>query len=339
MLEVLGVSDVDEVCYRALLHVPRRTADELADDLDRGVTGVRRSIARLEELGLVTRLTGTPIRFVPARPDIAVDALVARRQQELTQVQVEARNLLHELPPERQHAQEELIELVVGTQAVAARFTQMQQTVEHELVALDRPPYAQPVEPGSAAELDLLARGVRVRGIYAPEGFEVEGRYDMLREMMAAGEEARIHGAIPMKLAIADRREAILPLSFEQTPEQALVVHGSNLLTALVALFELLWDLAVPLPSTRGEVAAALVTDASLGIDGDEIARLMAAGLSDQAIARQLGISLRTLNRRFSTMLRELGAQTRFQAGIQIARRGLDTPGSPRIAETRNGAE
>jgi sugar-specific transcriptional regulator TrmB/DNA-binding CsgD family transcriptional regulator len=326
MLEVLGVNDVDEVCYRALLRDPRRTADELAAELDRGVTGVRRTIARLEELGLVTRLAGTPIRFVPARPDIAVDALVARRQQELAQVQMEARSLLHEMPPERQHAPEELIEVVVGTQAVAARFTQMQQTVEHELVALDRPPYAQPVEHGSTAELALLERGVRVRGIYAPEGFEIDGRYDMLRSMVAAGEEARIHGAIPMKLAIADRREAILPLSFEQTPEQALVVHGSNLLTALVALFDLLWDLAVPLPPTREAVMLAGREASSLGVEGEEIAQLMAAGLSDQAIARQLGISLRTLNRRFSAMLRELGAQTRFQAGIQVARRRLGTP-------------
>ncbi len=49
---------------------------------------------------------------------------------------------------------------------------------------------------------------------------------------------------------------------------------------------------------------------------------LMAVGMKDEAIARQLGMSPRTLRRRSQELLAELGAGNRFQAGVEAARRG-----------------
>ena len=46
------------------------------------------------------------------------------------------------------------------------------------------------------------------------------------------------------------------------------------------------------------------------------------AGLKDEAAARQLGVSLRTVHRRTSVLMAELDARTRFQAGLLAARRG-----------------
>jgi DNA-binding NarL/FixJ family response regulator len=45
--------------------------------------------------------------------------------------------------------------------------------------------------------------------------------------------------------------------------------------------------------------------------------------MTDEAIARELGISVRTLGRRTSRLLGGLGARTRFQAGMQAGHRGL----------------
>jgi DNA-binding NarL/FixJ family response regulator len=50
---------------------------------------------------------------------------------------------------------------------------------------------------------------------------------------------------------------------------------------------------------------------------------LLAAGLKDEAIARQLGISLRTVHRRTSELSLALGARARFQAGVLAERSGL----------------
>jgi DNA-binding NarL/FixJ family response regulator len=49
---------------------------------------------------------------------------------------------------------------------------------------------------------------------------------------------------------------------------------------------------------------------------------LMAAGLKDEVVARRLGLSLRTVRRRIANLMDELGADTRFQAGLEAARRG-----------------
>ena len=53
---------------------------------------------------------------------------------------------------------------------------------------------------------------------------------------------------------------------------------------------------------------------------------LLAGGATDETIARQLGLSTRTVERRVRAMLDQLGAETRFQAGVQAARRAGSEP-------------
>jgi DNA-binding CsgD family transcriptional regulator len=63
-----------------------------------------------------------------------------------------------------------------------------------------------------------------------------------------------------------------------------------------------------------------------IGADGRavrrEILRLMAAGLTDEAIASRLGISARSARRHIAAIMDALGAVSRFQAGAEAARRG-----------------
>ncbi|MCW2892937.1 MAG: hypothetical protein JWO75_2426 [Actinomycetia bacterium] len=49
---------------------------------------------------------------------------------------------------------------------------------------------------------------------------------------------------------------------------------------------------------------------------------LLAVGLTDAAIARNLGWSVRTTQRRIQRLMQVLGASTRFQASLAAARRG-----------------
>ncbi|MBB5786472.1 winged helix-turn-helix transcriptional regulator [Jiangella mangrovi] len=326
MLQALGVTPLDEEVYRTLLRYPGSTSEDLADLAGHAASTLRRSVRRLEELGLVTRLAGTPVRLLPARPDVAVDVLVAQRQQELALARESARGLLQEMSAEHVHESGDLIEIVRGRPAVAHRFMQMEQTVTRELLVLDRPPYAQTLDQPNDREYELLARGVRCRGIYAPEGLERPGRLDELRRLVDAGEEARTSPVVPLKMAIADGEVAILPLSFEQSAEQALVVHASTLVDALVSLFEVLWDLALPLAGLEGTGQQTGAGEADAAVAA--LVPLLVAGLGDQAIARQLGVSPRTLSRQLAVLMETLGARTRFQAGVLAVARGLTGPGS-----------
>ena len=51
------------------------------------------------------------------------------------------------------------------------------------------------------------------------------------------------------------------------------------------------------------------------------IGRLMATGAKDASIARELGLSLRTVRAEISALIVGLGARSRFQAGCLLVRR------------------
>lgn len=53
------------------------------------------------------------------------------------------------------------------------------------------------------------------------------------------------------------------------------------------------------------------------------ILKLLASGATDSTITRRLGISQRTVERRVRHVMDTLGAETRFQAGVEAARQGL----------------
>ncbi|WP_165553204.1 helix-turn-helix transcriptional regulator [Kribbella speibonae] len=113
-------------------------------------------------------------------------------------------------------------------------------------------------------------------------------------------ETARVLPALPIHLYLADDRLALVLLS----EESAVLVQPCGLFDAYVELFEALWERALPVKA-----------------DGT-LVKLLLAGLTDQAIARQLGVSERTAQRKIAALMQELGARTRFQAGAQAAIKG-----------------
>ncbi|AKH83338.1 hypothetical protein AA958_15190 [Streptomyces sp. CNQ-509] len=325
MFEPFGVLASDEALYRLLLRHPPLDTARLAAAAGRTEAETAPAVERLAELGLVTLLPGAPVRLVATRPDAAVDQLTVRWQDQVAVARTAATALLADLPVDRRHRPEDQVEILFGRGSVAARFDRLQRSVRRELLVLDRPPYAQePAEP-NRAELEILARGARVRGLYAPEALEVPGAFDVFEAVVAAGEQARVHTDVPLKLAVADASTAILPFSREahEMVDSAFVIHEGALLDALVQLFELLWAAAVPVPAGPGTAAGAAPNERAGDAESDrQLLTLLAAGLKDEAVARRLGVSARTLNRRVSALMLRLGARTRFQAGLQAARNG-----------------
>jgi predicted transcriptional regulator len=321
LLEGLGIAIGEETAYRALLRHGPATLSELAAETGSSPAAIRRMLPRLEDLGLVSRLAGRPLRVVATAPDVAVDLLVARRQEELSHSRAAAALLASEVAERDGPRPEEVLEVVTGRDAVARRYLQLERTATRELLVLVHPPYA--VDVGDDHENRPPADRGRppvVRGIYSPQAFERPGMLAHTRRAIADGEHARL-GQVPVKLAVADARTAMLPLVSDQdrAVESALVVHPSALLDALVGLFETLWKAAVPLRlSTDG-----LEPEARPQPSDAEVLALLAAGMKDEAIARQLGLSPRTVQRRVQVLCERLGATTRFHAGFLAARQDL----------------
>src|SRR6185503_11517539 len=107
----------------------------------------------------------------------------------------------------------------------------------------------------------------------------------------------------------------LLPLDANGVVDSVLVVRAPTVVSSLARLFELLWAQAWPLPVWDRSAEP----DPADPVD-HELLALLATGVKDEAIARDLGISVRTLGRRIGRLLESLGARTRFQAGLLASR-------------------
>ena len=135
----------------------------------------------------------------------------------------------------------------------------------------------------------------------------------------AAGQETREMADVPLKLLIADDRMALLVLDgHDEQIRSSLVVYPSLLLDGLIAVFESLWRMAVP----RAVLVADDGTGERLAPDDQALLSLLVSGVTDAVIARRLGVSERTLQRRTQELMRRIGAANRCQAGLWAARRG-----------------
>ncbi|NUR48752.1 MAG: hypothetical protein HOV71_11505 [Hamadaea sp.] len=309
-LTAAGVDPFDEEVYRAILTRHQASPADLAADLGHSADRIARALDRLREQGLVGRLAGSRRRYAAIEPQAAVTALVRTRAAELDQVQAAATRL-SALFASAHSGHGEEIEIADGSEALGRWFVQLQQEAREEIITLDRPPYA--LTTSNPVEKTAMARGVQYRAIYAPEALEWPGVLGDIRELVRHGEQARVLPGLRVKVAIADRRLALMPLSLDLTRVRAAVIRPSTLLDALVDYWELAWRQAVPLDAPADDILAE---------DDRALLTLLVSGLKDEAIARQLGWSVRTMRRRISRLHDLLGAANRFQAGVIAARRG-----------------
>ena len=158
---------------------------------------------------------------------------------------------------------------------------------------------------------EAIAQGRRSRAIYP-----IRALHDApaaLAGRMAVGEEIRVLPEMSTRLLVIGDSHAVLPepLGFADSPLS--VIRQQGVVAAMTLWFDLMWDRAV-------------VPDLASGEPRLDLRRFlleqMALGVHDEQIARKLGISLRTVRRRVAALMSELGADSRFQAGVEAARRG-----------------
>lgn len=323
-LSAVGVTAPEERTYRALLRRRTATPSEIARDLGVAAGRARAQLEELETKGFVSRTPGRVVRFVAAPPDVAVEASIHRQLGQIEQARMSALRLAEEFRSGTATSTPvEVVEVVLGREAMLQRWAQVQQIAVKELVAFDTPPYSRPPAEINVDEEVALNQGVGYRIIYSREALEYPGMLPHIERYMAAGEDARVLADLPMKLDIADRKLGLIPLSIGDPGriEGGLLVHPSPLLETLAFLFETLWERAVPLRVALGSEGPA-VWERDAVLEYQQLLPLLASGLKDEAIARQLGVAVRTVHRRVASLMEELGAQTRYQAGLQAARRG-----------------
>jgi sugar-specific transcriptional regulator TrmB len=315
MLAVLGIDEMEERAYCALLSHRLATADDVATMLSLSPRKAQRLLDSIESKGLASHSPERPPRYIAASPELAIEALASQRQADIERARSAIPVLKKHISnsPDTEKS-EQLVELITSRAALSQIVVQMLQTVQSEIVGFQRAPTLQ--IQGFPYEMppDLRIRTISDAGYLA-----LPGALNSLRLDIEKGEEARVSPTLPIKMLIVDRRIGIVPLNVEDQGGPVMLVRSSSLLDSLYALFELTWERSTPIVFTSTGKLETGKPDSRLSEAAGQVIPLLAAGLNDKAIAYEAGMSTTTLNRRIAELMKCFGTRTRFQLGWRAA--------------------
>ncbi|GAA2788033.1 helix-turn-helix domain-containing protein [Streptomyces showdoensis] len=164
-----------------------------------------------------------------------------------------------------------------------------------------------------------VARGVRVHAMYSQRVGAVPEMVQHLAARTALGVEVRLSPVVPMNMVLADDNFALLPTDPHDPESAAILARGPGLVRSYRALYGYCWHAATP----YGHEEPAEHGGDGLNEQQRAALRMLASGIKDEQVARNLGVSLRTVSRLISEVMQELDAASRFEAGVKAARMGL----------------
>lgn len=314
MLEPLGISADAESLYVVLASLEEADPDQLAARADLAPLSVRTHLDDLADLGLALAVGDGRWRTLPLSD--VVKGLRAKRMAEVEAATIAAETLQNQLLAATQTGDDD-IRVIMGREAVVAENEGLCSRATREICIFDKGPYAEHLGgteeelAEDAPEWQAMGRGVMLRTIYHP-GFDAE-RLSELMLFAAKGEHART-GPVPMKLLLFDGQTALIPSMPSYLPGHEVrvsVVRHPLMVESLHWLFEAVWDSSIPI--TAGKY-----------LDSDPrrqmLVSLMMSGSTDDAIANQLGINVRSVRRWIAELMDELGVTTRLQLGAALVR-------------------
>lgn len=316
-LRLLGIDRAASEVYLALLELAPAPLDAIGSAAGLGRAETATAYAELVDAGLASGAEEGEDVVAPVPPTAGLEILARHRAAEVEESRIAVGGAFESFRRQRLAAyNDHLVEVVTGD-AVGPRMRQAWASARDRIRQFDSPPYF-PLPGATDDALATLARGVTQRVVYSRASLEYPGQLkDVIEPCVRAGEQARVLASVPVKLVIIDDAYALVSLSIKEADvhNTMLVVQPCGLLSALVALFEQSWQNALPFHGRATRPGGLPPADRRL-------LWLLAGGASDDVIAREMGISRRTLFRRLSVLMARLGAANRFQMALQAQRSG-----------------
>jgi DNA-binding CsgD family transcriptional regulator/sugar-specific transcriptional regulator TrmB len=315
--EQLGGDHVTEVYRYAARKGAIETLEVAAADLGIGMREMNAAVAHLVDNRLLMSRDGSGRRFVPVDPEVAAASLVSSVEREIYQRRELIDQIRERINVFRQDytgtaAAPSAIEYLVGSMEVSGFLKTASDSCRDEVLVLQ-------ANMGDAEELSqayspLLGRGITVRIIC-----QHRNRADLttrmrMKKLTDAGASVSTVSHIPRSAVVFDRSLVVL-FGLSDGETNVARVHNHGVAQFLLDLFNHLWETATPLEGA--EAGYANVADDLQ----QAIAALMAKGYTDEVVARKLGMSVRSCRRHIATLMRDLDATSRFQAGVQAARK------------------
>ncbi|GHG38156.1 MULTISPECIES: helix-turn-helix domain-containing protein [Streptomyces] len=319
--------------YQALRAAPGAPLDEAARDLDLTEAERERARAELTTLGLIDTTAPSPLVIAP---DVALLGLLRHERDRLESRLAEtsrAHTALETLAGPFLRARAEPgsdveVEIVDDPARIRRELADLTKTARGSVHSMATGSVRRE-EMGLELDRDRerVARGVRVQAMYSARVGQVPEMDQHLAARTALGAEIRLSPVVPMNMVLADDSFALLPTDPRDPGSPAILARGPGLVRVYRALYAYCWQAATPYghreePDGRG---GGVLTEQQR-----TVLRMLASGIKDEQVARTLGVSLRTVSRLISEVMHELGAASRFEAGVKAARLGLlDGEGGP----------
>ncbi len=340
MLSVLGLQPAEEEIYRRLVTNAGASAGQLASLTGRSAAEIDAVLAQLVARGLAAaeqqpRTSDGSTVFAAAPPAVALGGLLRQRRDDLHTAERELAALVEE---HRLSAigrtTSNVVEEITEIGAVRHRFAQIQEAARYEVLSMVRPNLTIVPHRENAAGVAGLKRGVRYRAVLDRTALSAPGMVPDVIASIEEGQEIRVADEVAVKMVIVDRECAMLPLLHGQNnAPQSMLVQSSGVLDALLAFFEMAWERAYPLLLSAGreagrgagrEAGPGELVEVRPDIDelDSRILALLLTGMTDQAVAGQLGTSRRTVQRRIRELMVKASAETRIELGWYAARKG-----------------
>ncbi|MFH8471701.1 hypothetical protein [Streptomyces sp. NPDC018000] len=305
MLDEIGLTAEEEQTYRALVAQPDATADALGLPADETTALLDGLVAR----GLAAR-SPSGDRYRAVDPGLALMAELLARRDRLRSTELAIAELAAQYQAAtRGRAAQGLVELVEGPQEIAGRFAQLQLGARHCIDSLITAGNRVVPHDENRSEPVALDRGVRIRLVVDGHFLRRPGGAEAVEHSLAGGAEIRVVDQVPMKLLVTDRDIAMVPVD---AGDHATLLLRGPLVALALALFETVWQRARPYHQ-RGQEVDPLDT---------RLLHLMLAGLTDEAVAHQLQLSTRSVQRRVRALMERAGVATRIQLGWHARHHG-----------------
>ncbi|MCS0638731.1 helix-turn-helix transcriptional regulator [Streptomyces sp. LP05-1] len=279
----------------------------------------------LLNLALVHPDPDDPQWYRPIPPSIALNQLIHPIEREIQERRQLAISLADTFEPfmtitAQSPAANQAINVLEGLTLINATLDRVMDECTDELLTIQPGSGRKPetVKAGLRRMEPLLDRGIKMRTLYQHTARHHSATMGYVERIMPYGLEVRTLEEIVDRLIIVDRKVAFIPARRDR--QVALELRHDGLVRYLVGVFDQFWLHGTPWEEDI--VAYAPTRDGISGIQRS-IAKLLVEGHVDEAIARRLGMNVRTCRAHIAKLASALGSGSRAQLGFLIARSGI----------------
>ncbi|MGW1530204.1 hypothetical protein [Streptomyces sp. NPDC002159] len=322
MHETHDPQETEEIVYRLLVVVGTGSADRLAAETGIRTDVLESALTSLIRKGLVSRTGRDSTQFratLQPSPDI-LDKL-NEQIDDLDRARATVGALLVTYQKIAECSVKRPVEVLVGIETVHRHLVQMCEETLHEMMWLCK-------SQGFFAIINQVSDGkIHNRVLLDKNSLPGDEPLTSVAPGRSPNALFRLLPRVSMDLVISDYNTGlwILTEKTQATSPQstAVIVHDEGTVETLRLLFETQWETSLPLPSRasgRGGTADPSPTD--LDEVDIKMLTLLIEGATEKFAARNLGVSLRTFQRRLRRLMILAGASNRMQLAWQAARRG-----------------